>query len=202
MSGTKEADLVTAVLLYAVRCIAENDQHALRSMNFGPKEIEALRELSVQDLYRVDTLQVHCLRIALNRQVYWPLVGHLQASRESETLQHELIQGGAPFEMMHNLFGMSTREYGRHRRQSVADMALGRPPEPDEGVSSQVFHAWSKREQDSEENGLTPSDYLDIQSETGASLRVIWTLIERWKLYGPLDSDNIEPAHSPSRARA
>ena len=67
MSGTKEADLVTAVLLYAIRCIAEGDQHALRSMNFGPKEIDALRELAVEDLYRVDTLQVHCLRIALNR---------------------------------------------------------------------------------------------------------------------------------------
>ena len=44
MQGTKEADLVVAVLLYAIRCLAEGDQAALRSMRFGPKEIEALRE--------------------------------------------------------------------------------------------------------------------------------------------------------------
>ncbi len=44
MQGTKEADLVAAVLLYAIRCLAEGDQVALRNMRFGPQEIEALRE--------------------------------------------------------------------------------------------------------------------------------------------------------------
>ena len=44
MSATKEAELTTAVLLYAVRCLAEGDQHALRAMNFGAKEVEALHE--------------------------------------------------------------------------------------------------------------------------------------------------------------
>ena len=57
MIGTKEADLVTAVLLYAMRCLAEGDQHALRAMQFGPKEIEALRELNLADLYRVGEVQ-------------------------------------------------------------------------------------------------------------------------------------------------
>ena len=42
MIGTKEADLVTAVLLYAMRCLAEGDQYALRGMRFGPQEVEAL----------------------------------------------------------------------------------------------------------------------------------------------------------------
>ena len=33
MSSNKEADLTTAVLLYAMRCLAEGDQQALRAMN-------------------------------------------------------------------------------------------------------------------------------------------------------------------------
>ena len=45
MEGTKEADLITAVLMYAIRCLAEGDQAALRDMQFGIKEIEALRTL-------------------------------------------------------------------------------------------------------------------------------------------------------------
>ena len=50
-AGSKESDLVVAVLLYALRCVAEDDQHALRSMNFGPNEVAALREIfaSVSD---------------------------------------------------------------------------------------------------------------------------------------------------------
>jgi hypothetical protein len=78
MQGTKESDLVTAVLMYALRCLAEGDQIALRNMNFGPHEIEALREMTLADLYRVESLRAHCLSIALNREVYWPMMDHLR----------------------------------------------------------------------------------------------------------------------------
>ena len=57
-----------AVMLYAIRCLSENDQHALRNMNFGP-EVAALRELNLADLYRAGGLQAHCLDIQLNRDV-------------------------------------------------------------------------------------------------------------------------------------
>jgi len=47
MEGSKECDLVIAVLMYAVRCLAECDLVALRNMNFGPKEIGAERNRSL-----------------------------------------------------------------------------------------------------------------------------------------------------------
>ena len=46
MSASKEAELITAVMLYAVRCFAEGDLPALKEMNFGPRELGALREIS------------------------------------------------------------------------------------------------------------------------------------------------------------
>ncbi len=63
MEGTKEADLVVAVLMYAIRYLAEGDLAALRNMKFGPKEIEALREMSLADLYRIESLRAHCLDV-------------------------------------------------------------------------------------------------------------------------------------------
>jgi len=76
------------VLMYAMRCLAEGDQTALRNMNFGVKEIEALRGMRVADLYRVESLRAHCLEIALNRQVYWPMIDHLSEQRAmEETIQ-------------------------------------------------------------------------------------------------------------------
>ena len=44
MDGSKETELVMAVLLYAVRCLLEGDQAALRDMNFAirPGEIVTL----------------------------------------------------------------------------------------------------------------------------------------------------------------
>ena len=187
MEGTKEADLVTAVLMYAMRCLAEGDQAALRHMNFGVKEIEALREMRVADLYRVESLRAHCLEIALNRQVYWPMIEHLSEQRALEDTIQILISADAPQEMMQVLFGLNQRDYTRLRRTLSVDLAIGRPPELDEASSHRLWEAWSDRV-DGEASGLLmPEQYLTIQAETGLSMRAIWNLTQRWAQYGNLN---------------
>jgi hypothetical protein len=187
MDGTKEADLVTAVLMYAMRCLAEGDQTALRNMNFGVKEIEALREMRVADLYRVESLRAHCLEIALNRQVYWPMIDHLSEQRAMEETIQILISADAPQEMMQVLFGLNQRDYTRLRRTLSVDPAIGRPPDLDEASSHRLWEAWSDRV-DGEESGLlTPEQYLDIHGKTGLSIRAIWNQTQRWAQYGNLN---------------
>ncbi len=189
MEGTKEADLITAVLMYAMRCLAEGDQTALRNMNFGIKEIEALREMRVADLYRVESLRAHCLDIALNRKVYWPMIEHLGDQRAMEDTIQLLISADAPQEMMQVLFGLNQRDYTRLRRTLLVDPTVGRPPELDEADSHQLWDAWSSRV-DGEESGLlTPVQYLDIHSETSLSMRAIWNQTQRWAQYGNLNGE-------------
>ncbi len=194
MDGTKEADLITAVLMYAMRCLAEGDQTALRNMNFGVKEIEALREMRVADLYRVESLRAHCLEIALNRQVYWPMIEHLGEQRAMEDTIQTLISADAPQEMMQILFGLNQRDYTRLRRTLLVDPSIGRPPELDEKDSHQLWETWSSRV-DGEESGLlTPVQYLDIHSETGLSMRAIWNQTQRWAQYGNLNGQTDKEA--------
>jgi hypothetical protein len=195
MEGTKEADLVTAVLMYAMRCLAEGDQAALRNMNFGVKEIDALREMRIADLYRIESLRAHCLDIALNRQVYWPMIEHLSAQRAQEDTLQALISADAPQEMMQVLFGLNQRDYTRLRRTLLVDPAVGRPPELDEASSHRLWEVWSRRAEGEESGLLTPEQYLAIQAETSLSLRAIWSLTQRWAHYGnlngPLDEDAV-----------
>ena len=187
MNGTKEADLTTAVLMYAMRCLAEGDQMALRNMNFGVKEIEALREMRVADLYRVESLRAHCLEIVLNRRVYWPMIERLGEQREVEDTIQTLISADAPQEMMQILFGLNQRDYTRLRRILLVAPSVGRPPELEEEGSHRLWEAWSSRF-DGEESGLLmPVQYLDIHGETGLSMRAIWNLTQRWARYGNLN---------------
>ena len=181
---TKESDLVTAVLMYALRCLAEGDQAALRNMNFGPREIEALRAMTLGDLYRVESLRAHCLRIRLDRQVYWPMVDNLQRQRQSEETQHNLIAADAPLEMMQTLFGFNAREYSRLRRSMSVDPAVGRPPEPDEAISHTLWAAWVARVDPEIPEQLAPDAYLELHRQTGIGLRAIWYLIRQWSEYG------------------
>ncbi|MEL0585495.1 MAG: DUF2857 domain-containing protein [Candidatus Thiodiazotropha sp. (ex. Lucinoma kazani)] len=186
MEGTKEADLITAVLMYAVRCLAEGDQTALRNMNFGVKEIEALREMRIADLYRVESLRAHCLEIGLNRQVYWPMIDHLHEQRESEEALQSLVSADAPHEMLLILFGLNARDYSRLRRTLSVHPSVGRPAEPDEASSHRLWHAWSSRVEGESSGLLAPGDYLELQQETEVPMRAIWNLTQRWAQYGNL----------------
>jgi hypothetical protein len=184
MSSNKEADLTTAVLLYAMRCLAEGDQQALRTMNFGPKELDVLQGMNLADLYRVDALRVHCLKIDLNREVFWPMLEHLRHQRVSEELQRTLIVADAPLDMMQQLFGLSSREYTRWRRLLTLAPSVGRPQEPGEKDTHALWYAWQERVLERPEGALTAADYLDIQQETGIALRSVWSLVQRWEAYG------------------
>tara|TARA_Y100001933_G_scaffold73233_1_gene74696 strand:- start:10797 stop:11378 length:582 start_codon:yes stop_codon:yes gene_type:complete len=185
VDGSKETELVMAVLLYAVRCLLEGDQAALRDMNFGPKEIDALREMKLADLCGVESMRAHCLEIALNRDVYWPMIAHLKARRASEELQQQLMAADASLEMMQTLFGMSAREYTRLRRMLTVSPAIGRPPEPDDDASARLWEAW--RASAKSEEPTAPEVYLRLHKETGLPLRVVWNQVQRWSTYGALD---------------
>jgi hypothetical protein len=40
---------------------------------------------------------------------------------------------------------------------------------------------------------LTPEDYLALGEDTGASLRAVWNLIQRWAEYGDLSHEGAIP---------
>ena len=186
MAATKEADLINAVLRYAIRCLADGDRESLRAMNFGPKEIEALRGMQLADLPRLESLGAHCLEINLNRDVYWTMVAHLQRERAAEALQHDLIKADAPFEMMQRLFGLGSRDYTRLRRLFGVPPTVGRPPEPDQALAHRVWAVARERFEQTSRDELLGEDYLEIAEKSVAPLRAVWQLTERWVRDGEL----------------
>jgi hypothetical protein len=184
MATSNEADLITAVLLYASRCLEEADQSALRAMGFGPKEIDALQHLNIADLNRLKALRAHCLRVDLNREVFWYMVEHIKRLRASEELQQTMIKADAPQEMMQALFGLSAKEYTRRRRLMTLEPAVGRPAEPDEDTEHALWKAWKARVKGEEAELLTAEDYLALKADTDVELRAIWLLTRRWAKYG------------------
>lgn len=174
MTGTKEAQLTSALMAFALHCVQEGDQSALRAMNFGPAEIRALKDLHMGDLYHLNEVKAHCLDVALNRDVYWPMLSHLKQRRESESLQHSLIQADASLDMMRTFFGISGREYSKLRRLLMVRVSTGRPAEPSEEEVVRIWAAWRAREEKLQDGLLPPEEYLNIHLETGVALRAIW----------------------------
>lgn len=180
MGRTKEAELISAVLMYAARCLAQGDHQALRSLNFGTREAEALRTLALSDLERLATVHGHCLHVALDRDSYWLVVGHLRRERELEDIQHALIRADAPFEMMRALFGLDSRAYTGQSSLAGVRPTVGRPPAPDEVTTHRLWDAWQARVAACHPDPLSPADYLVLHQETGISPRAIWQLTQGW----------------------
>jgi hypothetical protein len=183
MSGTKEAELTSAVLMYALRCLQEGDQSALREMNFGPNEVKALRDMSMGDFCHLESLRAHCLSVALNRDAYWPMMSQLKSRRDSETLQHELISADASLDMMQTFFGMSGREYAKLRKTLMVKVTTGRPLEPDDDEIERLWTAWKEREEQVHDGLLPPGEYLGMHAETGVAIRAIWRQTRTWLDY-------------------
>lgn len=180
MALSKEAELVTSVLLYASRCMAEGDQVALRSLNFGTRELEALRGLDLADLHRLAEVHGHCLEIALNRDSFWLIVQHMQHERSNEVAQHALIRADAPYEMMRALFGLDSRTYTTLRNLAGVRPAAGRPTAPEEGESTRLWEALKDHQGEVDPQRLAPTDYLELYQETAIPLRTQWQLLQRW----------------------
>lgn len=179
--NTKEGSLVSATLTYAMRCLVEGDIHALQHMQFGEKEVAALKELSMLDLYRAESLKVHCLSISLNRQVFWPMIEVLKKQRENDETINKLIEEDAPLELMNELYGMNSREYTARRRHFPEKKGRGRPRLPDQASEDALYSQWRKIVNHRDSADLTPDEYLQLHEILGITLRAIWNLISRWR---------------------
>ena len=187
MHSTKESELVSAILTYAMRCVLEGDQIALREMRFGEKEVDAIGRLSLFDLQRLDSLKSHCLNITLNQQVFWPIIEHVQRSREEDGTIRNLLAADAPFEMMNHLYGMSSREFTGKRKNLLKKTQVGRPSLPDSDEEASLYRLWTELLQDSDGDNLEGKHYLKLHRESNQSLRAIWQLTQRWEDFPQLD---------------
>jgi hypothetical protein len=100
--------------------------------------------------------------------------------------------------MMRSLFGVGSREYTRLRRMLALEPAVGRPAEPDEETAHKLWHSLSARLKSDPSAPLEPNEYLAIHEESGASMRAIWNVAQRWAKYG----DVYAPADPASKVRA
>ena len=171
---------MTAVMLYAARCLGEGDLLALRGMGFGPSELDALGALNLGDLQRAGTLSAHCLEIRLDGPLFRRVIERVGDMREEEALQRALIRADAPSDMMRALFGMANREYALLRRTLDVESGVGRPSELDDDMAHRLWSVLQGRLQPNRERPLEPSEFLAVRADCGIPMRALWTHARRW----------------------
>ena len=171
-----EYEITHATIRYAMQCMQESNWHALREMGFGPRECEAIANLTLAELSALEQrIHGHVLKVQLNPALLWQA---LEDIKQETTKQHtlaDLIQRDAPAEMMNVLFGMGEKTYTRMRRHFQVSTGVGRPAElhPDTIMALSAML-------DRFDNALSPADWVVASDELGLSLRTLWREYRRW----------------------
>ena len=189
MAITKETDLIHAVLVYCQRCREEGDYTALNEMGFGPRETNALANLSSIDKIQISSLRSHFMNIQLNQKIFWRTVDFIQREKEREAFVNELIENDAPLPMIYSLTGMGGRQYIFKRRElGLGSAQSGRPKIPSQNESDLVWDALKKVIETSSEFG--PREFIRLfeSLERKISLRAIWYLFYHWEEAGKIKS--------------
>ena len=88
--------------------------------------------------------------------------------------------------MLQRLFGLSSRDYTRLRRLFGVPPAVGRPPEPDQDLSHKIWAVVKERDLREGAGEFSGEEYLEIADKSGAPLRAVWQLTQRWTRDGDL----------------
>ena len=80
--------------------------------------------------------------------------------------------------------------------------AVGRPPEPDEETSHKLWRALSAHLTCEPNEPLDAQQYLAVHEESGAPMRAIWNLAQRWLEYGDVDTCEGRNAVAPEASSA
>lgn len=185
-----------SVLLRAIHCAQEGEWAQIRELGLTPEDIHVLGKLTLGELTQLKrTMPSHILKVEVDRLSLYAVLDSARQAQERHALKFEFLRRDAPADMMEKLFGMGPKAYTRYRAIAKAPQAQGRPAEPNEAVSSQVWHAWIRYP------GTPAQDlqhWLKVADATGQSLRVVWALIQHWTECSILpDPSSQEPSKPP-----
>lgn len=150
-------------------------EYSSQTFGFTPEESEKLRRLTVAEMHRLSELSNHfVVKIEIDHGKFNRMLGRLAATKQEEQLQDELIQLGAPSEMMHALFGMNGHEFAA-RRRGLKLTRVGRPTIPTEDEQKQIYETYKRYA------GLDEvQKWIKIGHELQLSLTTVWPLIKTW----------------------
>ena len=181
---SKETTLNTALLLYATECAQEGDFTALRAMGFSSDaDIQMLKDLHVSDLSTLAN-QGHVVSVQINLPAFRLLTKQMHHRREVDAELDELIRREAPFELIHNLGGMSKKDYINRRRLAHLPITQGRPRHLSTQEQETLWRLWPRSDSVDDAPAAT---WLQVAKETGFELRSIWTTLRGWEREGHHD---------------
>ncbi|WP_233979660.1 DUF2857 domain-containing protein [Pectobacterium versatile] len=171
-----------AVLTNALAALKEGNFRYCETLGFTFDELNALNQLSLDELFIVSRASAQFMSITIRHDVLQQI---LMLSRQEAQRQQQInraIRLGGSIALLNHFFGLTSNEVCSRRRLLGVTIPYGRTPIPDEAVDAEIWLSWKKNHS---ENLDTP-DALEAMMqvteslssrEKGLSLTAVWNRI-------------------------
>ncbi|MBN3061495.1 DUF2857 domain-containing protein [Pectobacterium versatile] len=171
-----------AVLTNALAALKEGNFRYCETLGFTFDELNALNQLSLDELFIVSRASAQFMSITVRHDVLQRILtlSHQEAQRQQQI--NRAIRLGGSIALLNHFFGLSSNEVCVRRRLLGVTIPYGRTPIPDEAVDAEIWLSWKKNRS---ENLDTP-DALEAMMqvaeslssrEKGPSLTAVWNRI-------------------------
>ncbi|GKV79122.1 hypothetical protein PEC106568_42950 [Pectobacterium carotovorum subsp. carotovorum] len=171
-----------AVLTNALAALKEGNFRYCETLGFTFDELNALNQLSLDELFIVSRASAQFMSITVRHDVLQQI---LTLSRQEAQRQQQInraVRLGGSIALLNHFFGLTSNEVCARRRLLGVTIPYGRTPIPDEAIDAEIWLSWQKKRT---ENLDTPDALEAIMQvteslssrEKGLSLTAVWNLI-------------------------
>ncbi|AOR66029.1 DUF2857 domain-containing protein [Pectobacterium wasabiae] len=171
-----------AVLTNALAALKEGNFRYCETLGFTFDELNALNQLSLDELFIVSRASTQFMSITVRHDVLQQILtlSHQEAQRQQQI--NRAVRLGGSIALLNHFFGLTSNEVCARRRLLNVTIPYGRTPIPDEDIDAEIWLSWKKNRS---ENLDTP-DALEAMMlvteslssrEKGPSLTAVWNRI-------------------------
>ncbi|MEL4886900.1 DUF2857 domain-containing protein [Pectobacterium betavasculorum] len=171
-----------AVLTNALAALKEGNFRYCETLGFTFDELNALNQLSLDELFIVSRASAQFMSITVRHDVLQQILtlSHQEAQRQQQI--NRAVRLGGSIALLNHFFGLTSNEVCARRRLLGVTTPYGRTPIPDEAIDAEIWLSWKKNRS---ENLDTP-DALEAMMqvtellssrEKGPSLTAVWNRI-------------------------
>ncbi|MDG0805291.1 DUF2857 domain-containing protein [Pectobacterium brasiliense] len=171
-----------AVLTNALAALKEGNFRYCETLGFTFDELNALNQLSLDELFIVSRASAQFMSITVRHDVLQQILtlSHQEAQRQQQI--NRAVRLGGSIALLNHFFGLTSNEVCARRRLLGVTIPYGRTPIPDEAIDAEIWLSWKKNRSEN----LDTSDALEAMMqvteslssrEKGLSLTAVWNRI-------------------------
>lgn len=155
-----------AVLTDALHALKEGNIRHCESLGFTYNELEAINNLSVDELFILSRASAQFLNVTIHHEVLRQLLAQTRQEIQLQQRINRAIALGGSIELLGDFFGLSSAEISARRRFIGISISQGRTRIPDEDMDARIWRLWKHRRPDN----LLSMDALNVMMDITESL--------------------------------